>query len=726
MALNVRKFAVGFLAISVLAGVFLLYMRLNRTPPIVVEPDRPAPAAEANGAGAKEPVGTIAGIGIGPIRQTRFQHKNEFYQTDREFGFEELLHEQGSQWQIARPYMKLYLEKFGCRVTADQGRVQLDDAFGRPMPTDAVFTGNVVIHIAPTDPNDPWECFIHLDDVGFLAEKSLFSSTGVVRFLSRAVRLTGTGMELVYDSPRSRLDRFRVFELDSLRLRSSEVKAASGGGAPDSKRRGADDSRAGKDPNGTVSTAPAGGRTPAPADVYQCVFRRNVRLDSPDGIVVAQDMLSINNIQWSRPEEPHATAGQAADPNGPDPVALPTPGGLNTAASSHLAMSSIPDELYDIVVTCDGGAEITLTSDARRPAEPAAAGEPESATVQTTPAEPAASDRQQIAARRIDFDFLTQDTTMLGPVAMKFLVDPNSLGEKAGGEPMPMEVTAQGAVRFLAASHQIVLAGGSKATLHRSEPNSSDEYRLTAPRLTLDLAVDANAADDVRVGLRRLVADGGPDLRDVNSPAGAPPVAVRMWRRASGRLLGWSSLDARELRYEKDEGRFTAAGPGVIWLHNAATVRSRSDPNAVLEACYARLSSFDTLKYWTLSNRIVAEDDAQQLQLDYFPLIDGKYGPQTKVVAGHIEATLQEIARSRLDLALLVASKGIEYDNEAEHYKFIGSEMVYDRVGSLITIRGDEVRPCYLNGALVDRIVVNPRTGQVEAQPVTSVFQIQQ
>ena len=271
-----------------------------------------------------------------------------------------------------------------------------------------------------------------------------------------------------------------------------------------------------------------------------------------------------------------------------------------------------------------------------------------------------------------------------------------------------------------------MLEGGSTATLHRPDPNTSDEYQIAAPRLTLDLAVDANAPDNVRVGLRKLVADAGPDLPGPNDPAGDSPVVVRMWRRAADKLLGWASLDARELQYEKEEGRFTVTGPGVIWLHNATTVRSKSDPNAILESCYATLSNFDTLRYWSLSNRIVAEDDSERLVLDYFPLVNGKYGPQTRVVAGHVEATLQEIAPGRMDLASLVASRGIQYDNEADHSNFAGSEMVYDRVGSLITIRGDDVQPCYFNGARVNHIVVNTRTRQVEAQPTTSIFEVQQ
>ena len=173
-------------------------------------------------------------------------------------------------------------------------------------------------------------------------------------------------------------------------------------------------------------------------------------------------------------------------------------------------------------------------------------------------------------------------------------------------------------------------------------------------------------------------------------------------------------------------GQLAAIGPGVIWLHNAATIRGKDDPNSTVEPCYARLSNFDSLKYWSATNRIVAEDDLQQLVLDYFPLVDGQYGPQTQVVAGHVEATLRETARDGMELASLVASQGIEYDSEVDHLNFVGSQMVYDRAKSRLTIQGDDLRPCYLNGALVDAIVVDLKTRKVETQIAgPSILQIQ-
>ncbi len=733
MGLSIRKFAVGFAALIVLAGIFLLYVRYDRTPPIVLDVARPASvaAADANRPQTQETVGTIVGVRVGSVRETEFLHRDETGRIDRRFGFHELLHEQGDQWEITKPYMDLFLPAASCRVTADCGRVQIDDVLGRPMTSDAMFTGNVVIHLTPTDSNNPWECFIHLDDVGFLAEKSLFSSTGAVRFLSRDVRLDGAGMELVYNASRSRVELFRIFDLDSLRLRSSEVRRATGVGSPGSEGRVADLPATEKD-SSELSSADSRGRGAAstdsnapPVDVYQCVFRKNVRLESPDGAVLAKDVLAINNIQWSRRDEPAPAPLPAVDPNEPEPVAPPVANALNTTASSHVAMSSIPEELFDVVVTCDGGADITLTNSPDGIGGRVMAGTGENPPSEIAPEEIASSDRQQVVARRIDYDFCTNDAIMLGPVAMSFAIDPNRLGERAGGEPMPAVVTAQKAVRFLAASKQAVLEGDCTAMLRKSEPNANDEYRLAAPRLTLDLVIDSNMPGDVKVDVRKFVADEGEKPADSIDSVASPPVAVRMWRRVSDKLLGWGALDARELQYDADPGRFMASGPGMIWLHNNATVQSKDDPNVILEPCYVRLSNFDTLTYWSLSKRIVAGDDEQQLRVNYFPLVEEKPGPETQVVAGHVEATLREIAPGRMDLVSLVASKGIEYDSEADHHHFAGSEMVYDHARSLMTIRGDAVRPCYLNGVLVDEILLNPRTGRVEAQvPTATVFQV--
>lgn len=720
MSVPLRKFIVGLAALAVLLCAFALYTGFGRTSPILTSARElpPALADEADAGDSSGEVGTIMGVGVDRVERTQFFHTDENGRVDREFGFERLLHEKGNQWQIAHPYMKLFLPKLRCDVTADLGEVQVDAASGRPMPKDATFSGNVVIHVIPVEPNDPWECLIYLDQVGYLVERSLFSTSGPVRFLSRSARLTGTGMELIYDMARNRLDLFHIFQLGNLRLRSSEF-----GSVADIAGQPSDSGKS--EGSGLVARrsslgSPASDQRPATSDGsegYRCVLRGNVTIDTPDRTVRARDVLSINNILWSQADDSgKESPGSAAT----KPAPFGQSGPLDTNVSSQPALDSVPDQLFDITVTCDRGFVIAPEGSSRVFEDP---GNAESAGKPPAVIPP---DRQHATAQRIDFDYSTTNTTLAGPVEMMFHVDPSGLtGAPAGGKPVPMTVTAQEAVRFLARPNQIVLEGGCEVVLRRSEPNLSHEYTLTAPRFTLDLVKDPNATRQVAAGVRRFVAEGG-------------SAVLCIQRKDSDKLLGRTRLNASQLQYQADPREFTALGPGTLTIHNAVAMDPKADPNqlGLGRPCYAFLSNFDVLKYSAPANRIIAEDRSQQLLLDYFPLDEGQYdrgvskaaerdgGPRhIQVVAGHVEASLKEAADGRMELASLTASKGIDLEDEESH--FVGSDLFYDHAQGLVTVKGNSTQSCYLNGALVDEIEMNVKTGDLRFEPAApSILQI--
>jgi len=262
---GLRKFLVGLVVLAALLVGYLVYAQLGGTPPVELDLPVPLPGPTEPGTDAgDDAIGTVDGVGIGPLKQTRLFHTNENQQVDRELGFEELHHEEGEQWQMTYPFMKLYLPEFRCDVTADRGTFQLETAFGKLMPNDAVFQGNVVIHIVPPEPNDPMECFIYLDDVAFVADQSLFSSNGAVKFVSRSAALEGTGLELIYDGARRRLELFRVTDLDSLRLRSAEIGSLSSVTGPD-EGAASPDARVAVEP-AAAETAASQSRPPAADD----------------------------------------------------------------------------------------------------------------------------------------------------------------------------------------------------------------------------------------------------------------------------------------------------------------------------------------------------------------------------------------------------------------------------------------------------------------------------
>ncbi|MBM4025064.1 MAG: hypothetical protein FJ280_06590 [Planctomycetes bacterium] len=718
-----RKFLVGSLSLGLLVGAYWLYTRTCQTPPPA--PDLgatlPAPIADVN-ADAPSEVGTVFGVGIGRVEQTQLLHRNERHEVDRDLRFEQLLHQRGNQWEITKPYLKLFFPAFRCDITANRGRVQVETVFSRPTAGDAFFSGNVVIHIVPAEPNDALECFIHLDDVSFLAARSMFSSAGSVRFLSRRAQLTGAGLELLYDEARSRLELFRIFDLHSLRLQSRELGAVADLTPP---RKAGAKSATPEDP----AAQPMPPADP-PGDRYQCLLQGRVTIETPDRVITARDRLTIDNILWPGAGKIGAPAAPAPEPNDSEVLPYPGPNALKTAASPHAAISAIPPESFDTVVTCSGGLEVMpmegrVSAAARR--EPPQGREPAAASVRPLPA--AAPNRQHTTAQRIHFNALTTDTTLDGPVAMAFPLDPNGLrNAPAAGAALPMTVAAEKAVWFQAESSQVFFEGDCKVTLTRSEPNLTQEYTLTAPRLVLDIASDPNRDKEGTVSACKLVTEGG-------------PAALRILRQGPDRLLGWTTLDAAQFQYEVEPhasalantagargAQFTALGPGEIWIRNDEVLNPQADPNqfSLGRPCVAYLTNFDTLQYFTAGNRIVAADDARQLRLDYFPLTDGQYDRQIRAVVGHVEAALREIAKGHLELASLTATEGVEYEDEAGALNLVGSSLFYDYNKALVAIRGDDVQRCYLNGARVDQIDLNLKTGQIKAEfPAPGIFQVQ-
>ncbi len=327
---TLRKLVIGIVVLGALLLVYAAYLRLNPSQSLDMEAFEglPAPAADRTIEAPSGKAATIGGVNILNVEQTDFLHTDETGRVDRRLGFEQLLHSQDDQWVITNPYLDLFLGDAKIRLTADRGEVQMKSAFGQLQADDARFSGNVVIRIIPSEPNDPMTVLIYLDDVAFIAEQSLFSTIGAVRFASRSAQLVGRGMELLYDASAQRLRLFSIKDLDSLRLRSDAF-----GSLEDVTRSDKADPADANEPEGPPA-AEVATQTPqetrlaaepnaAPeSDVYECIFRRNVTITTPEQVVTARSRLVINNILWSNSKSD--AADQPVDPNETD-AAAPTP-----------------------------------------------------------------------------------------------------------------------------------------------------------------------------------------------------------------------------------------------------------------------------------------------------------------------------------------------------------------------------------------------------------------
>ena len=218
---KLRTILIGLISLVVVLVIYLLYSRLGKAPEIDLDiaAGTLKSVADSNTDEFDSEIGKIGDVGISVLKKPVFRHLNKG-QVDREFGFEELLREEKGEWEVQKPYLNIYQSSFKCLITADGGKVQLEETSGSPSPKDAIFTGNVVVHILPEGGSDIQESFIYLQDVVFVSEKSLLSTSGPVRFVSQDAQMLGSGLELIYNEQLQRMELFRIVHLASIHSKS--------------------------------------------------------------------------------------------------------------------------------------------------------------------------------------------------------------------------------------------------------------------------------------------------------------------------------------------------------------------------------------------------------------------------------------------------------------------------------------------------------------------------
>ena len=310
------------------------------------------------------------------------------------------------------------------------------------------------------------------------------------------------------------------------------------------------------------------------------------------------------------------------------------------------------------------------------------------------------------------------DMFAAGPVELVFY-DPNSAD--INQEPIPVTVKAQEQARFLAASNQIVFEGDSRCTMVREDPNVLEEYMLLSDQITVDLPMDMNdRLSGPAAGIKHLAASGDVVRLAMTKTAKAGGAFAEQVPDANSvRLLSGVELKCSRFDFDAIRQIFLATGPGIFKLNNSNV----SEPNepagrfSMRKPGWVVLEGFETLTYFVLENRIVADAGSQdKLQMDYFPAVDGRYDKHVSAKASHVEAILFEGPEGQTQLSTLTATGGIEYEDKDN--QFLGSELFYDHQTAIIKVKGTESQPSYYNGILVDGIEMNEKTGKVEFEIV--------
>ena len=710
MGLKSRKLYVWLISAGAVLVIYLLYNQISKTPPIEIDSGAKFAdtAAESNTGEFDSKIGMVGGVGVGTIQKAKYTHLNAKKQVDREFGFEKLLHAEGDEWEIEKPYMNIFRGNLKCYMTADEGKVQVEDAVGRATPKDATLTGNVVIHILPEKGSNIKEGFIYLDDVIFISEKSQFSTAGPVKFTSQDAQMLGRGMELVYNDGLDRLEFLKIIDLKTLRIRQSSKASlfSSETTATESpalrQAQGGEQRRTASPGNGAQAERQKAKEIPAAdretiekkkGEYYKCVFRKNVVIDCPEQLILT-DEASINDILWSKgPEKKY----ENRDTGGTDKMKADAEVAEESVASPRGEPNELSEQFVDIVVTCDNGIVVEPMN---------SPGIPENAATEDKALKSVNDKRGRptFVAQRIDYSLITEAIVASRPSELTFYVN-DIMGTEGKPVALPVKITAQEKAEFRPTSNQVIFEGNVLCTMLRENVNFQQKYTLSAPKLVADLSKDKQSKADIK----HLTASGEVVQLDTSKWAGEE-------------LLGFTKLKCLKFDYDAAQQMFLATGSGIIAVDNSkiAETGKKAGKFSLQRPCYAVVRNFDTLKYLTEADIIIADAGSEQILIDYFPVVQGQQGQQTSATANHVEAVLYKTSSGQTELSTLSAKGGITYEEErakkGKTIQFVGSEMFYDNSKSMITAWGDESQPCFLNGALAPGIEYDLKTDRIKTK----------
>ena len=851
MGIRSRKLYVWIISLAAVLAIYLLYSRMSKTPKIAYDKHKQSTRTvpDANVSEFTRKIGKVGKFDIGKVRKARYEHRDpKTKKIDRVFGFQEVLHETGDEWEIKKPYMNIFQRTFKCYITAERGNVHVESATptSQPTPKDATLTGNVVIRILPGESGDIKESFVYLDDIDFISEMSLFSTPGPVKFVNEDAQMLGRGLELVYNEGLGRLEFLRIIHLESLSLKipSKEPLVSS--------KQKTDLESSDKPPSDLDAPDVAQKTQPAPlaskekveqkeGEYYRCVFSKNVFIDTPDQLVFT-DKFSINNIFWQKSsstppaktdtpapdssKHTDASVNNQTEPSKTDAEDVGSPNTPKLTVPEESEPNKSPEEFVEVLVTCDDGilivpmdskktysnfalvvARKSIETSSWRPEnleeadgravlvapnidycaatgdavaagpvqltfypeqitavesnEPNGAIVPVKVTAQkqatfspglnqaifegnclcTMPrGDPNAQQDYTLSSPRLIVN-LPKDTSQqpsaspdifaAGPVELTFYVDVNDVSATGSKETaLPAKIIAHKQAKFLSAQNQVIFEGDTLCTMLREDPNFRQQYTLSAPRITVNLPKDHAEQELASAqGIEHLTADGGlVRLSTIKTATQRNNTEKEPEDPSLKNILSGIELKCLKFDFDNAEQSFLATGPGVIKFYNSS--KSHSEPNSdafsLQKPSYAFVEHFDTLKYLSEPNLIIADAAPQgTLLISYFPIVDGqiRYDQWVTSTAGHIEVLLVEAPDAQTELSTLSATGGITYEDGDK--RFVGSELFYDYNKSLITVYGDLVQPCLLNGALVDSIEYDLITGRVKAQvPAPGAFQL--
>lgn len=684
----------GLAAFGALVLVYVVYTHFNRTPQ--VSPRDVEPPSEHRMEDLNTPLAEIAQGMKFDVGKTVTRQMDSQGNVSREMGFADwsVGKDDKRLWEVNDPFLNVFMLEFTCHVTAERGIIRWESDQQNPFPKDATFSGNVVIDFVPVTDSSFKASKIYLDEIVFISDESLFSSSGRIRFESDRIQLQGMGLECVYNDRVRRIEYFWIKHLDALNLKVPEEDLFSGLD-PNLIRETTD---AVANPVDVNDTPELSVERALASQFYTCRIRGNALVQSPQRVIYATETIDLADFYWPKSHPWRSIV----DANGPS----------DTNQTSRAGFQDSVDEpnLVDVKITCDFGIMVAPDDVNTAIVDPCGI----TRLVPRTDWGDMIDDQAGslfFQAQHLRHSVLKRDTQARGPLKLFFNADKDIEGLSSDGRIMPTTVSADVA-RHEAQANRILLSGDSRCTLVKPDPNIVERYALKAPRIAIDLVDDDDKemqAITAKTRFKHMRADGGNvDLIVTKALPASGSDAV-----ATEDLVSGVQMTCRECDYSRLSGReaFEALGPGQILLNNA---RGRPHPGQEAsdsgQPFYAGLKDFEMLRYDIAENRIVAEGLNTPMVFHYFPIVDGQTDQNIKAHADHVVITLN---KDDLDLESLVATGEVSYEDDRNQLHASG--LSYDHKTQWIKMWSETDQPCFANGNPVTGIEFNLKTGEMKS-----------
>ncbi len=718
-----KRVLIGLLTLGAAVGAFWFYSQHHRTPDIsrrdLADPNDALEGAVILGGQG----GEVAGFTVyDSTYQADFEERDDDYRVYQKWGFKGSISHRGPDvWQVAKPYMTLLEDEVTCFVTAHRGVFRIEEINSKPYPREFTFSGEVHVHILPKPGSDIEEIFIDLDEIVFQSNKSQFSASGQILVRSPSIRLSGQGVDFIYNADQKSIQYFRMVALDYLRVRTPRegglFRFDKDGESPVETEVVDANEMAAEVKDANESSGPLG-------PIYTCLFQDNVVIRTPKQKIHSLHHIALTDILWPK------TAFGRQNGNSLDPNATGADMSLADAASGsepHSVMARATlledpnavlaeEDMLDIIITCDQGILIS-PADSNWTPESEGLAKPEvthAVDVNMPTFVEDLDDNGIFLAQAIEYNVQTKNGDGQGPVELIFYAsEPNEPSSQ--GHLVPIRVKAQKYGRFDASDNSIVFTDECECILQKHDANDViEEYRLEAPMIRIELVDDKDTqAIAARQDLKHIEAGGGGVTLGIFTHVKDANLEPPTFAPATGELLAGAEMTCESFECDpntKGHEVFTAKGPGTILLNNAKAVLGGSS-NQKKEPYYASLRGFETMRYHVADNLIVADtQDPNVLQFSYFPVTDD---PNMEGQANHVEIHLVKTEAGQTEMGTLTATGNVSVTHG--QLQFTGGFLSYSHDTMRLIIQpGEAGQRCMVNGMSYPGIDYNLTTGELK------------